>query len=215
MVLSYDRDGYYRFDPLFLDGTASNAEDEGRFGAMAGAGYLFYTGSSAGSDTGTDFATANNTESSSPDAPDTYTIPNYGSLVSGSVSDLLASDGTRMVFASEATPLHRIEVEFSKGITTVIPSEIAITFEGHVSSASTITQEIWVKNQMTSTWELLDTRAATKDDDSKVILVIKDDPARYISSSSGQIIELKVNWTGGVVQWQGRIDQFKWDLLSK
>ena len=209
VVIGYRRDGSERLGPLFYHLVDF---DEGRMGAMVGAGALVATGASDGTGTSADFVTQRFFQTTGASSPSSY-IVRMGLYFSGGLSDLTASDNSYMVFrdnpASDSNP--PIRVEFTGSTTVGNPTEICVNFEGKSNARSS--QEIEAYDWLTSSWVMLDKRLSTSVD-SRLTLVIKDDPGRYLSAGAYKVRVSYRNQAADVLIWKVSFDQLTVDVLG-
>lgn len=209
-VIGYKRDSSMRLGPLtyhFVD------FDEGRMGAMVGAGALVATGASDGSGTSADFVSQRFFQTTAASSPSSYLV-RVGTYISGGLSDLTASDDSFMVF-KETVPVEpdgpSIRVEFSGATNVNDPTEIAINFEGRCNVSGV--QEIELFDRLTSSWVVIDKRATTVTD-TRLKVVVKDDPGRFVNSG---VLKARVSYrapTAIFPGWMAHVDLLTWDVLG-
>ncbi|HVT12766.1 MAG TPA: kelch repeat-containing protein [Fimbriimonadaceae bacterium] len=127
-----------------------------------------------------------------------------GTLVSGTVSDLKASDNSYVIVNSG----HGIAQLTLKGFvpTTYVIGTLGVDFEGGVNTSG-VTQTLEFYNWVTNTYETIDTRAATLFD-LNLNLFGSSPVSRFIDPSSREVVA-RVTYLAGF-NFQARIDRFVW-----
>lgn len=220
VLLGYDDAGTSRFSAYYYNNSSQNGTDVGLAGTMGGAGALLATGYSAGGSTAEDFLSLLHNESVDTRRPDSYTAIGC-TYVSGSLSDLLAEGGGYMTFQSASSGLlgQKITVEFtgtySSGISN--PSELSLNLVCYTGTAG-LTQVVQIYDYVDGEWKNIDVRPSTSSA-SKLVLVLKDDPLRYLAQSLApdtSTLKVRIVWTssGASATFYGYLDQLAWDVLG-
>ncbi|HWP31200.1 MAG TPA: VCBS repeat-containing protein [Fimbriimonadales bacterium] len=148
--------------------------------------------------------------------PNSFTVVR-GTLLSGVVSDLFASDNLKLQVQrprSQTLSEVKIIVDVKGTSSATSASTLKLTFEG-VSSLSGATQKLYLFNYNTNSFELVDTRTASTTD-SIVEVLISSNASRFINSSTGEI-KGRAEWLkSGFTppNWSVGIDQFHWSLTK-
>jgi hypothetical protein len=137
----------------------------------------------------------------------------FGSLVSGSISDVCNSDDNRMVFANGSTFLitqSPITVQFFSTSTIANPTEVKMTVEYSVSLVNLMAR-FDMRNYATGLWEQVDQRPASLSDE--VVTASKTTNASdYRDSTNGDVgiqVRVRDDSPAFLATWQGRYDQIK------
>ena len=211
-VIGYRRDGIVRLGPAVYDN--NGGFDEGRMGVMVGAGALVAAGASAGTTSLLDFVSQKFAQTVWTTYPSSYTVQ-AGEYFSGSLSDLTASDNQYLVFKDKpllaSDELYDIRVEFSGTTNVVNPTEICVYHEG--KSNPSFIQEIEVYDWITSSWVRVDSRRTTFGD-SQLVLVLKDDPGRFLSAG---LFKARFSYhapASDELAWRVSFDVLSWTVLG-
>jgi hypothetical protein len=214
LLAGYRRANTTRFTPASY---SNSGEDEGRWGAIGGAGLLYYTGASAGTSTGFDFATQQHVETASPSNPsgtNGYFVQ-AGTYTSGGLSDLSSADSNYLIVAA-ATNAHTpvVFVNF-EGTVSTSATELSIHLLGQVtgSGATGVREKVEVYDLLTNAYVMIADHPASVSTDSPVALPLKNDAAQYIDGSG--IVKIRVSYYGGTSSsWSAKYNLVRWDIIG-
>jgi hypothetical protein len=204
-LVIYDKTGAKRDStPVNYD---NGSEDEGRWNALGGAGLVFYTGFSHASATGNDFLTNSHFENNVT-AYNPSTISVISGTGSGTTSDLQSS-GDGHAYQLSSTSGGSAEWGQTISVSATNPSEFTLRYRDSASSTG-VRRQIYIEDRVHSSLELLsDTTVSTAPED--IIMVIKDDPAKYRGTNGN--VKIHVIYTSASTFSVG-IDLVRLDALA-
>ena len=138
----------------------------------------------------------------------------HGTLASGDVEELSTCDSLDFVVQrNEADLQSRIEFELKSVSPIVNPSRLTVRLKGAVFSRAAVTQTIDVFNYTNNTWESVDSRAASRFNDTVAEVSLNGDLSRFVESSSS-CITARVRFAGSSQrqQFATYTDQFAWEI---
>lgn len=148
--------------------------------------------------------------------PESFTLPR-GIALSGTLSSLFASDDNRLVIRPGIV-LSSVEAPAQLQVLTTAPflgaSQLTFRVEASVNQAN-LTERIYLFNQTTSQYDLLDTAPATLSDTVRQVTVTGANVSNYINGATSQMKALVTFKASGPIlayPWQARIDQTVWQL---
>ena len=215
VVLGYRRNGTVRLGPSLYNNNGASGLHEGRMGVMIGAGALAGTGVSQGT-TLADFVTQALAQATTAGSPSSYALP-IGLLQSGTVANLVSSDNQYLVFKDNpiAEDVDPVLVVFTGTTTVSNPTEICLYHEGRTANVPMgQTVEVW--DWLVGGYVLVDSRNSTTVD-SRLVLVLKDDPSRFLGS--GGVFKVRFRYTPLLiteeVTYSVFFDQLTWEVLGQ
>ena len=147
--------------------------------------------------------------------PSSFSI-SPGIILSGGLNELQYNDGQRLiarpgvVLSSNQTPL-QIVIEGSSPVHT--PTKLRVLVEAQVSQAN-ISQTISLFDFVSSSWEVLDTRAGTISD-SVADVAASGNPEGYVQTNGTIRARVGYRATGPILSypWQARVDRVLWSVV--
>lgn len=140
---------------------------------------------------------------------------NAGVYRAGSVTDMVASDNVDLSYSRDRGSVSSsVSIEFKATANISNPSLMEVTFESSVFARNEVTQTLSLYDFQTSSWEVVDSRPASRFVDSTVVVNPTGDLSRFIDSSGG--IEALVEYQGDIprLQFTASVDQFIWNLTN-
>ncbi|MEM7454632.1 MAG: hypothetical protein AAF456_09810 [Planctomycetota bacterium] len=137
-----------------------------------------------------------------------------GELFAGGTSELGKSDNQD--FSISRNPLgvsSRTRLVASAGSPDALPDSMVFTLEASVFARGAVTQTIELFNYDTSSWEQIDSRAATRNVDSITEVTLSGQLSRFVQPGSLQM-EARVTFDGstGRLQFNSNIDLIQWTI---
>ena len=148
-----------------------------------------------------------------PLAPDSVNVTR-GRISSGSVVELAESDNVDLSIARDSSFIQPVIEVITKGIAPIPePSSLAFSLEASVFARGTITQSIEMFNYQTGSWELVDTRNASRFSDLVTRVEPTGDISRFIDTATG-CLESRLRFRASVnrASFTVNIDQTIWEF---
>lgn len=137
-----------------------------------------------------------------------------GVLRSGDEASLLSSDNQRASISRNSQLISPTIELVVRGVSSnENPSRLSFTLESNVFARSGIVQEIELYNYDTNTFEVVDTRNASRFVDAVHLVEPVGDVSRFIENGTG-CLEARVSYTAPInrARFSASIDQANWDL---
>jgi hypothetical protein len=146
-------------------------------------------------------------------APDSFEVTR-GTFVSGGVAELANSDDSDLWLRRSTTDTQsRIEFEVSAVSPVANPSSLAVVLEGSVLARSPVIQTIELFDFNTGSWELVDSREASRMTDSTVEVEVADNTSRFVEVDTLQMkARIHFQSTTPRQRFASYTDQFAWTL---
>ncbi|MEM7457528.1 MAG: hypothetical protein AAF456_24555, partial [Planctomycetota bacterium] len=138
----------------------------------------------------------------------------HGTYASGGLSDLTASDNSDLSARRNSSDIQsRVTIEVEATSPTAFPTSMDFTLESSVFARSTVNQNLELFNYDTSSWELVDTRAAMRLIDSTVTVTPTGDLSRFVEPGT-LAIEARVRYVSPAQRqsFSGNVDQMVWEI---
>lgn len=135
-----------------------------------------------------------------------------GDHLTGAETELAESDNMDFTMRRSTTDVQAVaQVELKTNSPYPTPSRIRIVLESSVFARTAVNQSIELFNFVTSSWESIDSRPATRFTDSTVTLLIAGDPERFVESGS-QCMRARVTYQSENPRqlFSASIDRFNW-----
>lgn len=134
-----------------------------------------------------------------------------GSLLGGTVGDLRYEDENYLTAANDkrlAKGQVAAQIDLSGTVASDLATSLAFTITASASTSGLI-QELWLKNRMNGTWELLDSRtAATADSTARVD--VSGQFGRFVGPAGEVEARLRFRGKAGSGAWTVRVDRAVW-----
>ena len=143
--------------------------------------------------------------------PQSYVVT-IGDEISGGTQELANSDDQDLVARRSSSTIQSIvEVEFQATSPVGNPSELEFCFEASVFARGGVVQTISLFNYDTNSFEVIDTRNASRFNDSTATITPTGDIGRFVDDSSSQVLA-KVRFRSNVNRqnFSAAIDLVKW-----
>lgn len=148
--------------------------------------------------------------------PTSYTI-NRGSLISGNLQSLIASDGNLFVVQNgivASSPDYPIDLVVRSTSPWDNASEISIVLESQVSTAG-LSRRVQAFNYTSNSWVTIHEDVPTTTMQS-ISIPIPGNPSQFIAGNRQMQIQVQIRTAGPVVSsnWTTSIDQVAWNLVA-
>lgn len=147
-----------------------------------------------------------------PNSPSTATVV-QGTTLSGSTPDLKLEDEAYLVVGNDKRLVKggpAVQIDFAVAVDTDLATSLAFTVTSSVTTSGPI-QEVWLKNMVSSQWELVDSRAATTTD-ATARIVVQGDYRRFFGPMGQVGASLRYRGQAGAGSWNVRVDRASWLL---
>lgn len=212
-TIAYDKDGAVQASAVIF--SSGSGDDFAKSISVSSAGVAHVAGIAATN--ASDYESIKYEQGITEVDPGAYTI-NFGSLSSGNLSSLTASDNSRMEINSSvpvalSDPPIRIEVTGTSP--TLTPKELCLRIEGQ-TNVSPVRQTVEFYDYTSALWRTMDVRQTTNGSDSVVHVNVGYDPARFVSS--GYVLKARMNYenTGPIFTnpWKVKLDEVTWEVVQ-
>lgn len=129
-----------------------------------------------------------------------------GKWIKGNAGKVRSSDDSYLKIKAarlEGKFSDMVNYVFQTGLTSL--SSLAVTSESH-SSDSPVRQQIFLLNQSTAEWEMVDDQTFAADNDTTTVSPVSN-PSRYLSPSGEVLVRIRTEAAGG--KWKHSIDLVK------
>jgi hypothetical protein len=143
----------------------------------------------------------------------------FGNHIGGGTAELTASDNMYLE-VSESPPFTptgaSVIVRVESALSIPSPTQMTLRIETATSAAppNSLTQVIQMRNYVTSTWEVVDTRGSTAGDNT-IDITVTGDPSRFVETGTRKV-EMRFNYfdpgTLFVATWAVKIDFVRWTV---
>jgi hypothetical protein len=135
-----------------------------------------------------------------------------GDYVSGGLPELAGNDGADYVLRRNSSDIiARTEFEVTGTSPVENPSSLTVVLDGSVFGRSAITQSISLFDYVAGTWELIDSRAATQQQDQFVQVDLTSDFLRFIEPGTLNMkARLRFQSANARQQFSSNTDKFAW-----
>ena len=140
----------------------------------------------------------------------------HGDLMSGSLTDLMASDDSDLTVRRDSGDLSsRVFIEVSGVSPTPTPSVFAFSLEGSVFARSEVVQSIDFYNYNTDSWEAVFTSSASRFSDSTKIADASGDLTRFVQAGTNQILaRCRFESASARQQFSAGVDKVAWMIAN-
>ena len=148
--------------------------------------------------------------------PSAFTF--FGTLVGGSLADLLLSDDQRVVIQNKpafAPTLPAVSITVEGRATGDTATEILFHYEGHSDAVPAVPREIALFNYRTNRLDTLDTGTSSTTDAVREVLVTTN-ASDYVETGTGDLrarVGLIDHGTVFFPSWGQRVDHVRWEIL--
>ena len=148
-------------------------------------------------------------------SPSSYAFTS-GLQSSGSLQSLLESDDDRVIGRKSGSQVSGgVDIEFLGTSNTDSPSQLDLTFEASTLTRRNVTQSIDLFNYDSDSWELVDTRNASRGGDQSIVISPSGDLSRFVQPGTLNV-EARVRFSGVVNRqtYTTRVDQVQWTITD-
>lgn len=146
-------------------------------------------------------------------APDSFEVTR-GAFVSGDVVDLTTSDNSDLWLRRSTTDIQsRIEFEITAASPVANPSSLAVTLEGSVFARSQVIQSIELFDFDAGSWEVVDSREASRITDLTVEVAVSGDISRFVEVGTLRM-KARIHFQSASPRqrFASYTDQFSWTI---